>query len=344
MSQAYKVAVVGLGYFSQFHLDAWHELDNCRLIAVADTDAAKLERPQNRFGVAGYLSLGELLANEKPDIVDLVVPPRVHQTLIADALSSVETIICQKPFCANPKQAKSVVAQAADANTNILVHENFRFQPWYRDLKHHLEGGMIGEIYQCRFQLRPGDGRGPDAYLARQPAFQSMERFLVRETAVHFFDLFRWLFGDIGSIYADLRQLNQVIAGEDAGTILIEHITGVRSVFDGNRLLDHKADDLRKTMGEMVIEGEGGTITLDGDGQLHLRRFGQTAIAPLLPHAPRDQNAFGGGCVKAFNRHVLDGLRGGKFETTAKDYLPVIECEQAAYLSHAEARKITLPL
>ena len=36
-----RVAVVGAGYFSQFHLDAWKRLDT-DLVAICDKDHARL--------------------------------------------------------------------------------------------------------------------------------------------------------------------------------------------------------------------------------------------------------------------------------------------------------------
>ena len=68
--------------------------------------------------------------------------------------------------------------------------------------------GRVGDLYQIAFRMRPGDGRGPDAYLSRQPYFQKMERFLVHETAVHWIDTFRYLAGDPVAVYADLRRIN----------------------------------------------------------------------------------------------------------------------------------------
>ena len=44
----------------------------------------------------------------------------------------------------------------------------------------------------------------------------------------------------------------------------------------GNRLADHKAENRRLTMGEMLIEGSEGTLRLDGDGALWLRSHGQS--------------------------------------------------------------------
>ena len=39
---------------------------------------------------------------------------------------------------------------------------------------------------------------------------------------------------------------------------------GARAMFDGNRLADHKAENRRLTMGEMLIEGSKGTLRLNG--------------------------------------------------------------------------------
>ena len=99
----------------------------------------------------------------------------------------------------------------------MIVHENFRFSPWYREAKRLLDSGSLGTPHAISFRLRPGDGQGVDAYLSRQPYFQKMPRFLVFETAIHFIDTFRYLMGEVEAITARLRRINPVILGEDAG-------------------------------------------------------------------------------------------------------------------------------
>ena len=156
----------------------------------------------------------------------------------------------------------------------MVVHENFRFQPWYLQIKKILENNSLGEIYQVYFRMRPGDGQGKDAYLNRQPYFQKMERFLIHETAIHFIDLYRFLFGKIDSVFANLTKLNTNIKGEDAAYVLFNFENGMRGIFDGNRLSDHIAIDRRLTIGEMLIEGSNGTLRLNGNGELFKRKFG----------------------------------------------------------------------
>jgi len=334
-----NVAVVGLGYFSQFHLAAWAKQPGIRLVAVADTDAVLADEIAAEYGVSGYADVDELVQESAPDIIDLVVPPSAHAGLIRGLLKPGLVVICQKPFCTSLAEAEAIVAEAEAANTALIIHENFRFQPWYREIKSFLDSGRMGRVYSARFALRPGDGRGADAYLARQPSFQKMQRFLVQETAVHLLDVFRWLFGPVSHIYADLRQLNPVIAGEDAGQMILSHETGVQTVFDGNRLADHVAENTRKTMGEMVIEGEGGTLSLNGDGALFFREFGRQDAVPVTVSEPVDDTQFGGGCVAALIAHVVDG---SPLENTGRDYLEVIRLCEAAYRSDAEGRRIGL--
>lgn len=338
-----QVAVIGLGYFSQFHVRSWQKIEEAELIGIADRSAALVESWSAETGVPGFQDVASLMEETDPDIVDLVIPPVAHADVLRACFRAGRTIICQKPFCRSLEEAVQVTEEAAASGTTLLIHENFRFQPWYRDLKSLLDGGALGQIYQCRFALRPGDGQGPDAYLSRQPAFQKMERFLVHETAVHFLDLFRWLFGPVGNLYADLRQLNPAIAGEDAGTLLLTHVNGIRSVFDGNRLSDHVADNPRMTMGEMLVEGEKGAVRLDGFGCLWLRKFGEQPERQVpLTHSV-DAEEFGGGCVEALNRHVVAALAGrGELENTAEDYLEVIRLDEASYASAETGSRIEL--
>ncbi|WP_417436070.1 Gfo/Idh/MocA family protein [Hoeflea sp.] len=330
-----RVACLGAGYFSQFHFDAWERIEEVKLVGIANRNIEKARQT----GHPAFGDLEQMLEATSPDLLDIITPPETHLAAIKAALDhGVKAIICQKPFCASLEEARIAVSLARKAGVPLIVHENFRFQPWYREMARSVAAGEIGDVYQLTFRLRTGDGQGPDAYLSRQPYFQKMERFLVHETAVHWIDTFRFLLGDINAVYADLRKMNPVIAGEDAGYIIFDFDRGVRAIFDGNRHLDHASENTRTTLGEALLEGTTGTITLSGNGALHLRSFGQTETRTLLE--PRDWRGFAGDCVFALQRHVIDGLMGsGAFENTAADYLRVIEVEEAIYRSANEGRK-----
>ena len=282
-----------------------------------------------------------MLDEIKPDLLDIISPPTTHLGIIEQALDRGSPVICQKPFTNSLVEAHSIVQRSRETGVPVIVHENFRFQPWYREIKIMLDQGFLGNIHQATFRLRPGDGQGPEAYLNRQPYFQKMSRFLVHETAIHFIDVFRYLFGEIDSVYADLRRLNTEISGEDAGLIIFNFATGLTGVFDGNRLNDHVAKNHRLTMGEMDIEGETGIFTLTGDGELRFRPHGKKKFE-VIQYAWANRG-FGGDCVFALQQNAIEFLRGqGTASNLVEDYANNLLVEEAVYKSDQSGSKINI--
>ncbi|MEM6896464.1 MAG: Gfo/Idh/MocA family oxidoreductase [Pseudomonadota bacterium] len=333
-----RVITVGAGYFAAFHHEAWQRHPETTLTAVVDTD---FDRARG-VGVAAFATLSEALSAGSVDIIDIAVPPVAHAALVRQALAvKPRAIICQKPFGTSLDEARTLAAEARAAGTPLIIHENIRFQPWYRKAQALIEDGTLGDIHQITFRFRTGDGRGPEAYLDRQPYFQTMPRLLIHETAVHWIDTFRYLLGPIEGVYADLRKMNPVIAGEDAGHVVFTFGDGKRAFFDGNRLLDHKTDNPRLTFGEALIEGTAASLALTGDGSLSLRRFGEQD--PTMALAPATYTGFAGDCVYALQNHVVAALHGrAEFENEASDYLAVREAEEAIYRSAEEKRWVAL--
>jgi len=333
-----RVACIGAGYFSQFHYGSWARMDRVTLVGSCNRDIEKARAT----GLPAFNDLDEMLAQTKPDLLDIILPPVAHAHSIRTALAAgIKTMICQKPFCNDLSEAEEITAAAKAAGAHIIIHENFRFQPWFRAIKSAIEDGLIGTVQQVTFRLRPGDGQGPNAYLDRQPYFQKMEKLLIHETGVHYVDTFRFLLGDPLAVYADLRKMNPVIAGEDAGYVVFDHGGNARSLLDGNRHLDHNATNLRCTMGEGLIEGTSGTLTLTGDGAVNWRRHSSTTLTRIL--GPNTWDGFGGDCVHHLQSHVISGLLDGTgFENEAPDYLQIIRIEDAIYASSASGRKLEI--
>lgn len=329
---AVRVGVLGAGYFASIHHAAWASMPGARLVAVADVVPARASVAAARVDAMPFPALGPMLGTGL-DILDIATPPETHADAIRAAVQAgVRTVICQKPFTRSLAEAEEIAAEVRTAGVTLFVHENFRFQPWHRAAAAAIRDGVLGTPFGASFRLRPGDGNGPDAYLARQPYFQTMPRFLIRETGVHFIDLFRFLLGEVEAAFADLRRLNPAIAGEDTALLILRHAGGSRSVFDGNRLSDHAANDRRRTMGEMLVEGSEGSLRLDGEGCLWHRKIG-TNEETAWPQGPIGES-FGGGCVAAMQAHVLKHHRGdGPAENLASDYLPNLRVVEAAYRS-----------
>ena len=168
-TETFSVACVGAGYFAQFHHAAWQRTKGACLVAVADRDPGAAVPD----GVYRHTDLASLLDSRQIDILDIATPPETHVGMIERAMAAgVTRIVCQKPFCGALDSARRMAGLAAEAGVDLIVHDNFRFQPWYRQLKTILDEGSLGQIYQISFSLRPGDGRGPPPISTDSPIFR----------------------------------------------------------------------------------------------------------------------------------------------------------------------------
>ncbi len=336
-----RIAGIGAGYFSRFHLEGWRSIAEADLVAWCDSEATRVDAMAREFGIPHtFTDAAAMLDAVQPDVVDIVTPPPAHAVLVALAHARRLPVICQKPLAPSFAESVALAAAAEKAGVLCVVHENFRFQPWYREAKRLLDAGMLGTPHAVAFRLRPGDGQGPAAYLDRQPYFQTMPRLLVVETAVHWIDTFRFLLGDVTAITARLRRVNPVLAGEDAGYLIFEFAQGATGLFDGNRLNDHVASNPRRTMGEMWLEGTAGVLRLDGEARLWWKPHHGDEREHLYDAGPA---TFGGGCCGALQRHVVSHLlHAAPIENTAIEYLANLRVQEAAYTSHATGTRVVL--
>lgn len=332
MKKKIKIAIVGTGYFSKFHFDAWKRL-GVDVTGICSLNIDEAEKQSYRFkNCKTYKKFSKMINDIEPDLVDIIVPPSKHLELIRIAAEKKINIICQKPFTNSLTQAKKAVEIAKKNKIIIAVHENFRFQPWFKKIFKILKSNLLGELFQVSFRMRPGDGQGPNAYLDRQPYFQNMKKFLIHETAIHFIDLYRYFFGEIESVYASLSQLNEVIAGEDCVTVIFKFKNGIKGIFDANRLSDHIAEDRRLTIGEMIVEGSDGTIRLNGDGKIFYRKFGSNN--EKLVKYKWINRGFAGDSVYFYQKHVLNHFqKGQELSNSAENYLMNILVENCIYKS-----------
>ncbi|MEO0338284.1 MAG: Gfo/Idh/MocA family oxidoreductase, partial [Bacteroidota bacterium] len=331
-----KVACVGAGYFAQFHLEAWQRLEAVELIAICDQDEAKAIAFAKKYGALKvYTDVDTLLEQEAIEVLDIITPPETHYDICRKAALQGIHIICQKPLAPTLEEAKAMVELTQEQGVHFMVHENWRFQPWYRQIKRMLDAGQIGDkIHSLYFRMRMGDGWAEDAYLNRQPYFRTMPRLLVYETGIHFIDTFRFLLGEVDSVMSDLRKLNPDIAGEDCGIIFFNFANGSRAIWDANRYNESNLPNPRYTFGELLLEGNGGSIRLYSNGKITLQTLGEDEKE--IPYIHEDKN-FAGDCVYHLQKNFVECYQQNlPFENSGAAYLRNLEIQEAVYGS-AEA-------
>lgn len=324
----------GTGYFSQYHFDAWRRTEGAEITAIASLDSAQAQAAAARYGIARvYDDVARMLEQEKPDFIDIITPPTAHLALVQLAAKYGVHILCQKALAPTIVEARQIVATADRGSVRLMVHDNFRFQPWHREAKKLLDAGAIGRLQSLSCRTRLGDGWGADAYLARQPYFRDMPQFLIFETGVHFIDVYRYLAGEISQVFARLQRLNPAIAGEDRGIVLFDFASGAIGLWDADRYHEGDAANPRYTFGEFLLEGDRGALRIDGEGQIFLRKLGAAETPHIYAH---NRDGFAGDSVAATFTHFIARLTdGAPFETSGEDYLRTLAVQEAVYTSAA---------
>lgn len=334
MQKQFKGVAVGAGYFSHFQLEAWSRIPEVRITAIEDLVPEKARDAAAKWRVPKvYDSWQRMIEEEKPDFFDIITPPPTHEEMCAFAAGHGVHIICQKPLAPTLEEGRRIVENAAAKGVRFMVHENFRWQPWYRKIRQVSDSGLLGEITHVNFRMRMGDGWGERAYLDRQPFFRDSPRLLIYETGVHFIDTFRFLLGEIDEVYANLRRLNPVIKGEDTGQVFFRFASGATAIWDANRYNEVESPSPRFTFGELRIDAMKGHLTMDTESNIRVKPLGRPEYD--LDYKRANVN-FAGDCVYEVQRHFVECMRtGAQFESNGPDYLRTMAVCEAIYRSAA---------
>ena len=321
-------ALIGCGFFGRIQAEAWSRIPEVEIVAACDRDLSRAREVAPR----AYSSAEELLEREPLDFVDIATGPESHLELVRLAAQRGVDVICQKPMAPDWTQAVAMVEAAATAGVRLILHENWRWQPWYREARERIRQGLIGRPVTYLIRLRRGDGGGPEPY-RQQPYFRSMPRLLIFETLVHALDTARMFFGDIAAVSALMRRVNPVIAGEDHAALLVRHEDALFGIVDGHRFLTPVPDS--PAMGDAFFEGDG--------GRLHVTAEGHLLHNDRLIWENRIARGYRGDSVWAAQRHFVECLSNGvPAESEGREYLKTFAVVEAAYRSAAEERLVSV--
>ena len=142
-----KGVMIGAGYFAQFHAEGWSRTSGAAIAAVADATPGRAGEFAAKWNMArADVDVAEMLDREKPDFVDIVTRPEAHLSLTELAASKGIHVICQKPMAPSWQDCLAMVAACKRAGVRLLIHENWRWQPWYRETKRVMDRGALHAV------------------------------------------------------------------------------------------------------------------------------------------------------------------------------------------------------
>lgn len=332
---ALRVALLGCGFASEFHLKAWRMVPGAEVVALCDPDPAKREARVREFGVGRtFATVAELTRGIQVDAYDVATPHVTHRAVAEQLVTTGKPVLCQKPLAGTLEDARAIVELYARQNVRLMVNENWRWRVWYQESKRRIGAGAIGEPFYARLGTRgPAvvpTPEYPDTFgLPRFPRFKTMPQLLIIEFLVHHIDTMRFLFGEVDSLYARTRNPATTVAGESVATLVLNQgpVLG---------LLDSSWASYGYAAGtandSLVVEGTRGSLFLSADGRLTLHRAdGRMERIPVDTTDNYVRMYWG-----AIN-HFAECVRSGApFQTDGPDNLKTLEVAFRAYDSARE--------
>ncbi|MCP3914973.1 MAG: Gfo/Idh/MocA family oxidoreductase [bacterium] len=127
------VAVIGVGRMGRHHARVYSELDEARLAAVVDDDAARAQASASEYGCETCTSVDELL-ERFPDLrAASIATPTVHHRSAAEALLE-RGVACliEKPLAPSSVDARAIADLARARGVTVQVGHTERFNPVVR--------------------------------------------------------------------------------------------------------------------------------------------------------------------------------------------------------------------
>ena len=150
MAKKIKVGVIAMGAIGRVHTDAYRDLENVELAALAETDDKLLAAQGKRLGVDRCFSDYRELLETDVDAVSVCTPNASHRDVAVAALQAGKHVLLEKPMALNATQAADICNAARKADKVLQIGMVRRQDTPAQILREYVEKGLLGEIYHVR--------------------------------------------------------------------------------------------------------------------------------------------------------------------------------------------------
>ena len=123
-----KVAVIGTGNMGKNHIRVYSEMPNAELVGVSDVNIEAAEKFGKEFDCKAYKFYEQMIKEQKPDAVSVVVPTGLHAEIGGYVLSKTNALV-EKPIAFNEEDGLKIINAAKESGNKLMVGQIERFNP-----------------------------------------------------------------------------------------------------------------------------------------------------------------------------------------------------------------------
>lgn len=205
-----KVAILGVGSIAATHVENLTSLGHEIVMAVG-RDLSKTKKFADRWNIKKYSIDYRDAFSPDIDVVHICTPPTLHYEMAKGALNAGKHVVCEKPLCIDPKEAKELMELAKKVGTVNAVNFNVRFHDACRQIKDIVSSEDFGQIHLIHGSYLQEFHILPTNYMWRYIEDLGGAMRATTEIGSHWIDLVRYLSGlEIVEVNANFAGFNPV--------------------------------------------------------------------------------------------------------------------------------------
>jgi predicted dehydrogenase len=143
-----SIGVIGYGYWGPNLVRNFTDTADARVVAVADTDASKLELVRRRYpGANTTRHFQDLLQDPAVDVVAIATPVGTHFEIGMAALRAGKHVWLEKPMTETLLQACKLTDEAERRRLTVFVDHTFVYTGAVRKMGELIAAGELGRVY-----------------------------------------------------------------------------------------------------------------------------------------------------------------------------------------------------
>ncbi|WP_327004500.1 Gfo/Idh/MocA family oxidoreductase [Dactylosporangium sp. NBC_01737] len=259
-------AIIGCGRVAPNHVDGFGQLSGWSVDVACDRDPA-VARFAAAHGIPRWTqSVRDVLEDPSVGSVSIAVDHAQHGPLVRQALQAGKHVLVEKPICLDRREARELVAFAADRGLVLSTVAQHRYDPLVLALRSWVREGLLGDLVYvtASLQARRTNEYYTGSYWRGRRTGEGGSALI--NQGYHCLDAIRWICGDltVRDAMASARFLGDALETEDTIVGLLQaadvpvtlHVTVAGRVDWRTRL--------------EVVGGDGtAVIDLDHPGTLH---------------------------------------------------------------------------
>lgn len=161
-----RIGIIGIGFMGYTHFEAAKKLPGAKVTAISTRDEKKLAGDwtsiQGNFGPrAGYVDVSglktfsdykALLADPDIDLVDICLPPELHEKVTLQAIAAGKATMVEKPISVQLDAANRMVQAAEAAKVPLMVAHVLPFFPEFQFAADAVRSGRFGKLRAAHFR------------------------------------------------------------------------------------------------------------------------------------------------------------------------------------------------